>query len=483
MKSEDIIFEGDIAEITACSQKRTSISIMYRIKVVNNMYFFAEEISTGAIFPTYFINGDKSHFNVTTSSYLKNGKYFIFVGVETPKDFIGSSSFSLKCQKENQKTPDIDEINMYLDNADSRFKDKIKKLASENDFICDVDIIKKAINEEKINYSSQYVTKVDMESIKDFGYDLSTSEDLCNVFGRDNELKEVIKKVAIKNNSVILVGEAGNGKTAIVETLALLIKNGTNKWLKDKTIISISTTSLLADTMYRGTFENNIKNLIDFCRKNKRKVILFIDEIHTLKRLGTSRDETLDAMNMLKPYLSNKDVVIIGATTNKEYNILVDDEAFCGRFDKIYVNSLSKEMNIQILKNYIIKLSSIYDVSFPFSEQEVSFILNCLLDVTDKKNQRIIGNSMVTNPRFAKSILEDIFVEAVYNENKEVLISDVYEAIINCEKISPTIRKEVSISLRKKLESLTCLENNCDNNYLVLSPVKKKVVELNFCLK
>lgn len=175
--------------------------------------------------------------------------------------------------------------------------------------------------------------KLSLEFMSEFGFDLSTQEKLCNLVGREKELERIIKAIAIEGNSVLLVGEPGTGKTSIVEKLALDIKNGNCEFLNDKKIFYLNTASLTAGSKYRGEFEDKMNKLINSCRKNKGKVILFIDEIHTLCGLGRTSESTIDAMNMLKPYISNGELTIIGATTNMEYEkYMAGDPAF---FEKI----------------------------------------------------------------------------------------------------------------------------------------------------
>ena len=454
MIDEETIYKSVIKLITHNRESNTNTKIMYRIKNVKG-YYFAEEISTGAIFPTYtfYVASKEKKFNMNTNSYIKNGKYFIFCALSALKTGIAPYYFDKKAQEEIVETPSKDEINEYLSRSGYDFESQIKAYEAENEFLCDREIIKKAINEKKNSnrngVEQDYKTKIDITQIKDFGFDLSTARHLCECIGRERELKETIKNIVIKDTSVLLIGEAGSGKTAIAESLALEIKRGTNKWLKNKTIISISANSLVADSKYRGVFEANMKKLIDFCKKHRGNVILFIDEIHSLKGLGSSEgQEHLDATNILKPYLSSRDVIIIGATTKREYQTLAQDDAFCRRFTKINIDILPRETVLEALKKYIKLLEEEYKVYFRYSEQETNIILNEILDVTDKSHQKLVGEPIVTNPTLSKNILEDAFVEAVYNEKEIVSIDDIYNALINCDKLSPTIRKEIAKKLK-----------------------------------
>lgn len=454
--TDETIYKSVIKLITHNRESNTNTKIMYRIKNVKG-YYFAEEISTGAIFPTYtfYVPSKEKKFNMNTNSYIKNGKYFVFCALNAPNDRVAPYYFDKKMQGSSVETPSKDEINEYLSRSGYNFKSRIKVLEEENKFLCDREIIKKAINEKKNSnsvehsYAEEYKTKIDITPIESFGFDLSTAKHLCECIGRERELKETIKNIVIKDTSVLLIGEAGSGKTAIAESLALEIKRGTNKWLKNKTIISISANSLVADSKYRGVFEANMKKLIDFCKKHRGNVILFIDEIHSLKGLGSSEgQEHLDATNILKPYLSSRDVIIIGATTKREYQTLAQDDAFCRRFTKINIDILPRETVLEALKKYIKLLEEEYKVDFRYSEQETNIILNGILDVTDKSHQKLVGEPIVTNPTLSKNILEDAFVEAVYNEKEIVSIDDIYNALINCDKLSPTIRKEIAKKLK-----------------------------------
>lgn len=482
--NEETIYLGEIKNVTTERTKDTGMKIMYRIKSING-YFFAEEISTGTIFPTFAIVEPPKNivgecFNILSMSYLEYGKYFVFCALNTDEDKIGKYHFNVENHERIHKKPSVDEINAYLEKRknDFYFKAEIEKYESENKFFCDINIIKTAINKDKINSNhkidliANYTTKIDLKSIESLGFDLSTNEKLCNCVGRERELKEVIKNVAIKNSSVLLIGEAGSGKTAIAEAIALEIKRGTNKWLENKTIISVSANSLVAGTRYRGEFEDNIKNLINFCKKNKGKVIIFIDEIHSLKGLGINESAELDGLNILKPYLSSRDITIIGATTKKGYQSLAEDDAFCRRFTKINIDLLPRETLVLALQNYIQELIKEYNIEFLYSEQESLIIIEKILDATDKCHQKLIGEPNVTNPTLSKNILEDAFVEAVYNEKESVSIEDIYNALINCDKLSPTIRKETSIRLKNSLESTLKVEGNVKEKTKILEFAK-----------
>lgn len=172
------------------------------------------------------------------------------------------------------------------------------------------------------------------------------------VVGRDNEVKRISQILSRKKkNNAIIVGEAGVGKSALVEKLALLIKEGkcpTN--LIDKRLVSLDLTSLVAGTKYRGQFEERIKAILNELQEINN-VILFIDEIHTMVGAGNSSG-SMDAANILKPALARGEIQCIGATTFDEYKKhLEKDAALVRRFQKIILSEPNETETIDILKN------------------------------------------------------------------------------------------------------------------------------------
>ena len=178
------------------------------------------------------------------------------------------------------------------------------------------------------------------------------------VIGRAREIERIIQILLRKNkNNPLLIGEAGVGKTAIVEELARRISLGKVPYkLKDKVIYSISMSSLVAGTKYRGEFEEKINKLLDEAISNSN-VILFIDEIHTLMGAGGA-EGAIDASNIVKPYLARGDIKLIGATTIAEYSKYIEkDKALDRRFQKVYI----EETSIDLLKNILYGLKNVYE--------------------------------------------------------------------------------------------------------------------------
>ncbi len=181
---------------------------------------------------------------------------------------------------------------------------------------------------------------------------MASENKLDPVIGRDNEITRIIQILSRRTkNNPILIGEAGVGKTAIVEGLAVRLAQGdVPESLKDKELVSLDLGALIAGTKYRGEFEERLKNIIKEIERSEGKIILFIDEIHTIVGAG-SAEGSLDASNMLKPALARGELRAIGATTLKEYQKHIEkDPALTRRFQPVHVNEPSIEDAIAILR-------------------------------------------------------------------------------------------------------------------------------------
>ena len=184
------------------------------------------------------------------------------------------------------------------------------------------------------------------------------------VIGRDDEIRKIITILARKTkNNVILLGEPGVGKTAIIEGLAQrIVKNDVPTTLKDKEIFELDMGALVAGAKYQGEFEERLKAVLNKIKESDHKIIMFIDEIHLIVGAGRSQG-ALDASNMLKPMLARGDIDCIGATTLKEYQEYIEkDRALERRFQPVMVYEPTKEDTLSILRGLKARFESHHGV-------------------------------------------------------------------------------------------------------------------------
>ena len=246
-----------------------------------------------------------------------------------------------------------------------------------------------------------------------------TDKEIDKIYLRDNELDEVMEILLRKGkNNPLLVGDPGVGKTAIAYELARRIKCGNvPDRLKGKEVYLVSTSSLVSGTKYRGEFEERVNGLINEVIRNGN-IILFIDEIHTIMKTGSS-EAGVDGANILKPYLARNDLKIIGATTKREYDeYLKKDGAFARRFAKVIVNEPSLKDTVTILN----KLKKSYEEFYNLKIN--SNVIKYLVDLCDK----YLPNSY--NPDKSIDILDTSLSKIALEGKKRILTKeDVYEVI------------------------------------------------------
>ena len=216
------------------------------------------------------------------------------------------------------------------------------------------------------------------------------------VIGRENEIERVIHILCRRTkNNPVLIGDPGVGKTAIAEGLAQKIESGrVPEPLKNRRLVSLDLAAMLSGSVHRGSFEKKLKDVLDEVIQAQGQVILFLDELHTLIGAGSAQG-SIDAANILKPYLARGEVQLIGATTLKEYRTIEKDAALERRFQPIIVDEPSYEHTVQILhglkKNYEdhhkIKISdSAINDAVKFSTRYISdrFLPDKAIDLIDE---------------------------------------------------------------------------------------------------
>lgn len=297
------------------------------------------------------------------------------------------------------------------------------------------------------------------------------------VYLRDKEINEVMEILLRKNkNNPLLIGHAGVGKTAIAYELAHMIKEGNvPDKLKNKEIVLINTSTLIAGTKYRGEFELRVNNLIKEVMKCKN-IILFIDEIHTIVKTGAS-DGSIDAANILKPYLARGDIKIIGATTYEEYNEYIKkDPALVRRFTPVMVNEPSNKDMLTIMDKVKKNYESFYDLKI--NKNTIKY----LIDITDKYLPNLY------NPDKCIEVLDTVcskkLIDMYKDNSKNKIISneDIYDVIKNRVNIS-TLREDKINELYDELKEkynekivksiVNLIKDNKFNKYMVLDGLDK----------
>jgi len=277
---------------------------------------------------------------------------------------------------------------------------------------------------------------------------LARENKLDPVIGRDEEISRIIQILSRRTkNNPILIGEAGVGKTAIAEGLAIrMISGNASESLKDKEIVSLDLGLLVAGTKYRGEFEERLKNIIKEIEKSDGKIILFIDEIHTLVGAG-SAEGSLDASNMLKPPLARGELRAIGATTIKEYQKYIEkDPALTRRFQPVFVNEPSIEDAITILRGLKEKYELYHGVHITDDAIKASVNLSA----------RYIAD------RFLPDKAVDLIDEAASHlkislENMPVILQETNSKIMKLEIEREALKKEAggkNIKLKNRLQDI-----------------------------
>ena len=321
------------------------------------------------------------------------------------------------------------------------------------------------------------------EALKKYGTDLverARSQKLDPVIGRDSEIRNVIRILSRKTkNNPVLIGEPGVGKTAIAEGLAQRIMRGdVPEGLKDKTVFSLDMGSLVAGAKFRGEFEERLKAVLNEIKKSDGRIILFIDELHTIVGAGKT-EGSMDAGNLLKPMLARGELHCIGATTLDEYRKYIEkDAALERRFQPVMVDEPTVEDTISILRG----LKDRYEIFHGVTITDRALIAAATLShryITDRflpdKAIDLVDEacaSLRTEIDSMPSELDDI--------RRHVMQLEIEEVALNKE--SDNLSKERLEKLRKELaeerEKFNSMKSRWDVEKAALEDVKKLKAEI-----
>ncbi len=307
--------------------------------------------------------------------------------------------------------------------------------------------------------------------VEEFGVNLNKkiiSNEVDPVIGRDDEIKALIEILCRRGkNNPLLIGEAGVGKTAIVEELARRIVNdNVPKALKGKTIISLPMANLVAGTKYRGEFEERVSKILKELEENE-DIIIFIDEIHTIVGAGGA-EGAIDASNIVKPALARGKIQLIGATTTYEYHTFIEkDKALNRRFQIIMIEEPAKEKTKEILK----KLKPLYEAYHFVSISDD--VIDLIVDLTDTYIYEYY------QPDKSIDILDEVCTKASLLESKnDTVLSKINlelgEVISNKKKA--IIKQDFDLASTYKEKEKELLSKKNDLELKIISKRKPKKI-------
>ena len=396
-------------------------------------------------------------------SYLKNKKVepSLNVAISRPVSqiFAKTNQFLKKNMLKSQESEYI--LHFIISNQEFRasqilasvFKLDLNKLKNKLEQYLKIDDIK--TTEAETKPAKKSARKINFElpdALKDLGYDLTkkvASKEMAKIIGRDAETERVIEILCRKTkNNPVLLGEAGVGKSSVVEGFAQrLIAGDVPEVIEGKIIFSLDLASLMAGTKFRGSMEQKLKDAINAIQENEN-IIVFIDEIHMLAEAG-AKDGEISPADILKPYLARGELHMIGATTLDEYKKYIEkDPALERRFQPVNVEEPSKEDAIEILKGIKTSFENFHGVK----------ILDDAIETAVNMSIRYITN------RYLPDKAIDLIDEACS------------KAKVNASQLPPEVKEYNAQILMLEKEKEDCKKTQ---NYIKADEINQKIGVLN----
>ena len=368
-----------------------------------------------------------------------------------------------------------------FDHATDEIKEIFRALGVDKDkFLTEL----KKVKTDRITSDEPEAT---YDALNKYGFDLvqrAKDQKLDPVIGRDNEIRNVIRILSRKSkNNPVLIGEPGVGKTAIAEGLAQRIVRGdVPEGLKNKTIFALDMGSLIAGAKFRGEFEERLKAVLNEIKKSDGKILLFIDELHTIVGAGKS-DGAMDAGNLLKPMLARGELHCIGATTLDEYRKYIEkDAALERRFQPVMVDEPTVEDTISILRGLKERYEVFHGVQIhdqaliaaaTLSHRYISdrFLPDKAIDLVDEACATIrteIDSMPAEMDDIARKIMQLEIEEMALKKETDTLSKERLEAI----------QKELA-ELREQFNAMKAQWNTEKANIHVVSDTKAEIEKVN----
>lgn len=298
---------------------------------------------------------------------------------------------------------------------------------------------------EKVVPTTPIISEKEIDELEKCGKVLNRKDfPVEPTIGREKEIKNLIVSLAQRKKTPLLVGESGVGKTALADELVYLIKTRqVPNFLQDKIVLEIDPSEIVEGSEYVGVFEKNMHRVLNLCEKYG--VIIFIDEIHTIYGIGSTKNKNNDMAAMLKRFIDRSNTKVIGTTTDLEYEEYFTRDALKRRFEKVMVYEPKDNLLYRIIDKVIDDFVTIEGIPFENSTIKGQ-ILPILLEVTKKEHR--VYNDIMNNPDLAISIVDKAFAFAKVYNSEFITVEHFIESLECCDRIYETAKNKAISSLK-----------------------------------